>query len=65
MISGMLMMMAAALPPNPKRESPPPGVEQRALPVGAIAPALTLPDSNGGEWSLHGPAVLVFYRGHW
>lgn len=65
MIPGMLMMMAAALPPNPKRESPPPGLEERALPAGASAPASTLPDANGGNWSLHGPAVLVFYRGHW
>jgi hypothetical protein len=65
MIFGMLMMMAAALPPNPTRQSPPPGLEQRALPVGAPAPAFTLPDASSGNWSLHGPAVLVFYRGHW
>lgn len=64
MISGMLMLMVAA-PPNPMRESPPPGIEERALPVGAAAPAFTLPASDGGRWSLHGPAVLVFYRGHW
>jgi hypothetical protein len=61
----MLMMMAAALPPNPKRETPPSGIEQRALPVGAIAPAFTLPDATGGHWSPHRTAVLVFYRGHW
>jgi hypothetical protein len=65
MIAGTLMLMAAALPPNPKRESPPPGIEERALAVGAGAPHFTLPDANGGHWLLHGPAVLVFYRGHW
>lgn len=65
MISGMLVLMAAALPPNPRRESPPPGLEQHALPAGATAPAFTLPDANGGKWSLRGPATLVFYRGHW
>jgi hypothetical protein len=65
MISVMLMMMAAAMPPNPTRASPPPGLDQRALPVGATAPALTLLDAKGGHWNLHGAAVLVFYRGHW
>jgi hypothetical protein len=65
MILGLFVLMAAALPPNPKRESPPPGLEQRALPVGANAAAFTLPDANGGRWSLHAPAALVFYRGHW
>lgn len=65
MISGMLVLMSAALPPNPMRASPPPGIEERALPAGAVAPALTLPAADGGKWSLHGPAVLVFYRGHW
>jgi len=65
MMTGMLMLMAAALPPNPTRESPPLGIEARALPVGAAAPHFTLPDAHGGQWSLHGPAVLVFYRGHW
>ena len=65
MLTGMLMLMAAALPPNPKRESPPPDIEARALPVGAAAPGFTLPDANGSPWKLHGPTVLVFYRGHW
>jgi hypothetical protein len=65
MTAGMLMSLVAALPPNPKRETPPPGIEARALLVGAVAPEFTLPDANGGHWSLHGPAVLVFYRGYW
>lgn len=60
-----LMMMAAALPPNPGREAAPPGIEARALPVGAAAPSFTLPDSAGGQWTRRGTAVLVFYRGHW
>jgi hypothetical protein len=65
MMAGMLMLMVAARPPNPLRQSPPPGIEEHALHVGAAAPAFTLPDANGGRWSLHGPAVLVFYRGYW
>jgi len=65
MILGLLLLMAAAPPSNPMRQSPPPGLGQRALPAGATAPVFTLPDANGSKWSLHGPAVLVFYRGHW
>ena len=61
----MLMLKAASLPPNPTRESEPPGIETRALAVGTTAPGFTLPDANGGRWRLHGPAVLVFHRGHW
>jgi hypothetical protein len=65
MIPGLLLLMAAAPPSNPTRQSPPPGLGQRALATGATAPVFTLPDANGGKWSMHGPAVLVFYRGHW
>lgn len=65
MMATMLMLMSAALPPNPGRESPPPGLEQRALPIGAAAPDLTLPDAKGERWTRRGAAVLVFYRGHW
>lgn len=55
---------------NPGRESPPPGIEERALAVGAQAPGLTLDSTRGGTWSLTealegGPVVLVFYRGDW
>ena len=58
------------LPPNPGRTSPPPGIEKRAIPVGARAPAVSLPVATGGTWDLAGalrtgPAVLVFYRGDW
>lgn len=65
MLPGMLMMMAAAFPPNPTRAAPPPGIESRALAVGASAPGFTLPDSSGKDFHLKGPAVVVFYRGHW
>ena len=58
------------LPPNPGRASAPPGIEKRAIPVGARAPAASLPIATGGTWDLAGalrggPAVLVFYRGDW
>ncbi len=62
---GMLMLMATALPANRTRQTPPPGIEERAPPVGAVAPSFILPDASGGQWRLHCPAVLVFYRGHW
>jgi hypothetical protein len=65
MILGLLLLMAAAPPSNPMRQSPPHGLGQRALPTGAIAPVFTLQDANGRKWSIHRPAVLVFYRGHW
>jgi hypothetical protein len=58
------------LPPNPGRPTPPPGIESRAIAVGARAPAISLPATAGGTWDLAGalrtgPAVLVFYRGDW
>jgi hypothetical protein len=64
-----LLLMAMAVP-NPTRPTPPEGIEARALAVGAEAPEVALPTAQGGTWSLHeslrsGPAVLVFYRGHW
>jgi hypothetical protein len=60
----------AAIPPNPKRESPPPGIETRAIVAGREAPEIDLPDVNGRRWSLRehlrsGPVAIVFYRGHW
>ena len=61
---------AADLPPNPGRPTPPPGIESRAVAVGAPAPAISLPATTGGTWALAsardaGPVVLVFYRGDW
>jgi hypothetical protein len=58
------------LPPNPGRPSPPPGINDHAVAVGARAPAFSLPIATGGSWDLSsaissGPAVLVFYRGDW
>ena len=64
-MTGMLVMMAAALPPNPMRTTPPAGIEARALGVGSAAPNFSLSEATGGQWSLHGTSVLVFYRGHW
>lgn len=61
---------AADLPPNPGRPTPPPGIESRAVAVGARAPAIKLPVMTGGTWELAGArdtgaVVLVFYRGDW
>ncbi len=65
-----LLLMAMAAVPNPTRPTPPEGIETRALAVGAEAPEVALSAAHGGTWSLReslqsGPAVLVFYRGHW
>lgn len=65
MMTATLLLLAAALPPHAARTTPPTGIEGRALPVGSVAEPFTLPDANGGRWTLHGPAALVFYRGHW
>ena len=56
--------------PNPRRESPPIGIEDRSIAVGAKAPAFTLESARAGDWDLsqalaRGPVVLVFYRGDW
>jgi peroxiredoxin len=45
-------------------------IAERALKVGAQAPAFTLPDAQGRELALsgvlaRGPAVVTFYRGGW
>jgi len=59
-----------AAPPNARRTSPPPGLAERAVPIGSPAPALdAAPVGNGTfSWSgalERGPVVVVFYRGHW
>ena len=46
------------------------GIATTALQIGAVAPALTLPDAKGRAVSLpalwaRGPVILVFYRGGW
>lgn len=58
------------LPLHGLREEPPPELATKAVGVGASAPSLSLPSSGGGVWTLSeqllsGPAVLLFYRGHW
>ncbi len=47
------------------------GIEDRVLPVGAVAPAFTLPDARTGK-PVHsadllalGPLVINFFRGRW
>jgi hypothetical protein len=62
--------VAVAVPPNPARPDPPPGLADRAVRPGGVAPALSLPSASGPSWSLaaaraDGPVVLVFYRGDW
>lgn len=52
---------ALAFPPNAGRTTPPPELETRAAAVGAPAPTL-----EGLAPAIErGPAVVVFYRGHW
>ncbi|MGO8934847.1 MAG: peroxiredoxin-like family protein [Terracidiphilus sp.] len=46
------------------------GIEQKILPVGAIAPEFTLPDATGrpvhsADLLALGPLVLNFFRGRW
>jgi peroxiredoxin len=46
------------------------GIEERILPVGAIAPAFALKDSNGkmvrsADLLATGPLVVKFFRGRW
>lgn len=46
------------------------GIEERILPVGAVAPQFALKDSNGrvvrsGDLLQLGPLVIKFYRGRW
>ncbi|MCA9667423.1 MAG: hypothetical protein KC503_17605 [Myxococcales bacterium] len=60
----------AAMPKAARRDSPPPGIDDNALAVGATARPFGLVSSAGGSWSLREalskkPALLVFYRGSW
>ncbi|MBI3447705.1 MAG: hypothetical protein HY049_02105 [Acidobacteria bacterium] len=73
----ILILLVAILPaaaiaavPNPRRQTPPSGIEGRAVAPGAVAPSFVLESSQGGTWDLskalqEGPVVLVFYRGSW
>lgn len=65
-----VVALAAGVPPNPRRASPPPGIEESAVKVGAVAPTFELEATTGTKVSLksaleRGPAVVVFYRGFW
>ena len=58
-------------PANARRPTPPPGIETKALAVGAQAPAVALVDTSGAAWQLtdslakHARVMVVFYRGDW
>jgi hypothetical protein len=63
-------MLAVGGVPNSRRESPPPGIDEHAIAVGAVAPEASLESAHGGRWVLaealeDGPVALVFYRGDW
>lgn len=69
-VAGLAFAAALAFPPNPRRTTPPPGIDASAVAVGAKAPAFTLPKATGGTFVLadalkKGPVALVFYRGYW
>ena len=53
----LLLALACDIPLHAMRSTPPQGIDQQALPVGARAP----PVGRAG----HLPAAVVFYRGHW
>jgi hypothetical protein len=68
--AALALLVAAGPPRHAGRREAPPGIDARAIEVGARAPPLELPTADGARWSLaealaRGPAVLVFYRGHW
>lgn len=58
-------------PANARRPTPPPGIESKAVAIGALAPAVALVDTSGAPWQLtdslakHKRVMLVFYRGDW
>mgnify|MGYP001357910884 CR=1 FL=1 len=59
-------LKAAGFPPQALRKAPPAGVEGTALAVGATAPDVTVPLTDGTTAGVRGaPTVLLFYRGHW
>jgi hypothetical protein len=69
-VAAAILLAGAGPPPHAARPGAPPGIEARALKVGAPAPAFSLPAADGSRWTLkdalaRGPAVLVFNRGDW
>ena len=63
------LLQIAGYPPEALRNSPPPGIETTALQVGAVAPDLTLTDTDGVKRKLGGASerlrVVAFFRGSW
>lgn len=64
------MYTAMGYPPNPRRESPPPGVPASAVAADKPMPDGTLRDDKGATVQLstaarEAPLLLVFYRGAW
>ena len=67
-VSLQLAACAAAFgfPPEAMRKSPPAGIENRALAVGAPFPRLTVRSTAGDVRFTSGTRyALVFYRGDW
>ncbi|MBA3458207.1 MAG: hypothetical protein H0T42_34315 [Deltaproteobacteria bacterium] len=58
-------------PTNARRPTSPPGIESKALAIGAKAPTVALVDASGAPWQLtdaltkHARVMIVFYRGDW
>ncbi len=69
-VAAAVFLAGGGPPPHATRPEAPPGIEARAVKVGAPAPAISLPAADGSRWTLkdvlaRGPAVLVFNRGDW
>lgn len=58
-------------PTNARRPTPPPGIDAKAVALGAKAPEVSVVDASGAPWTLaeamskHARVMLVFYRGDW
>jgi hypothetical protein len=60
------VLKAAGYPPEATRKTPPTGVEDSALKVGAVAPDVSVPLTDGTSAALRGSrTALLFYRGSW
>ena len=69
-LAGCSLRVPGGFPLGGARDSPPPGLAEKALPLGAAAPDFTLPDAHGQPIQLsallrQGPVVALFYRGRW
>lgn len=59
------MKTVSEFPPEARRKTAPAGLEG-ALPVGAVAPQLSIAMTDGTSASLRGGhTALIFYRGRW